>query len=354
MKADDVTLFQNQPIDQFAAEYRQRLQMKNSEPYNQAAQEQAMQDAAKPQSKEQEAPQDNTTNEDLAPQEQPQPTRKFADGSDVPMATDSKGRPTPDYASMTPEQSAEILTEDFGENAEKVVDGQIKKAENALKDAEKMKVDYTAEPNDIMEQETLKNQTIEAAKKQLDHAQNIKKAMTAKKVAETVGKTEQTEGAHEAGSVAAQKFVNAPRLVGNKRTRMLPDGETKIKGHYEIVPAESLTPSHDVNNDYKKSEGFPTDAEGRTVNDRDYEHDKAAQQNTDQIARKYNGMAIENVPVVSDEGIVYDGNGRTMAGQKAAKTARTANISTTFWRMPRTSALPESRLSRAESSILVW
>ncbi len=351
VKADDVTLFQNQPIDQFAAEYRQRLQMKNSEPYNQAAQEQAMLDAAKPQPKEQEAPQDNTTksedsttkegdltkddttltkvdttsgednttNENLAPQEQPQPSRKFADGSDVPMATDSKGRPTPDYEKMTPEQSAEILTEDFGENAEKVVDGQIKKAENALKDAEKMKVDYTAEPNDIMEQEALKNQTIEAAKKQLDHARNIKKAMTAKKVAETVGKTEQTEGAHEAGSVAAQKFVNAPRLVGNKRTRMLPDGETKIKGHYEIVPAESLTPSHDVNNGYKKSEGFPTDAEGRTVNDRDYEHDKAAQQNTDQIARKYNGMAIEQVPVVSDEGIVYDGNGRTMAGQKAAK-----------------------------------
>lgn len=344
VKADEVTLFQNQPLDQFAAEYRQRLQMKNSEPYNQAAQEQAMQDAAKPQPKEQEAPQDNTTkdgdltkddttltkvdttsgednttNENLAPQEQPQPSRKFADGSDVPMATDSKGRPTPDYASMTPEQSAEILTEDFGDNAEKVVDGQIKKAENALKDAEKMKVDYTAEPNDIMEQEALKTKTVEAAKQQLDHAQNIKKTMTAQKVAETVGKTEQTEGAHEAGSVAAQKFVNAPRLVGNKRTRMLPDGETKIKGHYEIVPAESLTPSHDVNNDYKKSEGFPTDAEGRTVNDRDYEHDKAAQQNTDQIARKYNGMAIEQVPVVSDEGIVYDGNGRTMAGQKAAK-----------------------------------
>ena len=333
VKADEVTFFQNQPLDQFAAEYRQRLQMKNSEPYNQAAQEQAMQDAAKPQPKEQEAPQDNTTNEEnntasgenntkteeFVPQEQPQPSRKFADGSDVPMATDSKGRPTPDYEKMTPEQSAEILTEDFGENAEKVVDGQIQKAEKALKDAEKMKVDYTAEPNDIMEQEALKSQTIEAAKKQLDHAQNIKKAMTAKKVAETVGNTEEVEGAHEAGSVAGQKFANAPRLVGNKRTRMLPDGETKIKGHYEIVPAESLTPSHDVNNGYKKSEGFPTDAEGRTVNDRDYEHDKAAQQNTDQIARKYNGMAIEQVPVVSDEGIVYDGNGRTMAGQKAAK-----------------------------------
>ena len=350
VKADEVTLLQNQPIDQFAAEYRQRLQMKNSEPYNQAAQEQAILDAAKAQ-QEEKSPQDsttksedsttkegdltkndttltkvdttsgedNTTNEKLAPQDQHHPIRKFADGTEVPMATDSKGRPTPDYASMTPEQSAEILIEDFGENAEKVVDGQIQKAEKALKDAEKMKVDYTAEPNDIMEQEALKNKTVEAAKKQLDHAQNIKKAITAKKVAETVGKTEQTEGAHEAGRVAAQKFVNAPRLVGNKRTRMLPDGETKIKGHYEIVPAESLTPSHDVNNYYKKSEGFPTDSEGRTVNDRDYEHDKEAQQNTDQIARKYNGMAIEQVPVVSDEGIVYDGNGRTMAGQKAAK-----------------------------------
>lgn len=342
VKSDEVKFVGTQSADDFANGYRQELQMKNSEPYNQAAQEQAMQDAAKPQPVEKSkddatkggdltkddttltkvdttSGKDNTTSEDFVPQEQPQSTRKFADGSDVPMTKDSKGRPTPDYEKMTPEQSAEILTEDFGENAEKVVDGQIQKAEKALKDAEKMKVDYTAEPNDIMEQEALKKKTVEAAKKQLEHAQNIKKTMTAKKVAETVGNTEQAEGAHEAGSVAAQKFENAPRLVGNKRTRMLADGETKIRGHYEIVPAESLTPSHDVNNGYKKSEGFPTDAEGRTVNDRDYEHDKAAQQNTDQIARKYNGMAIEQVPVVSDEGIVYDGNGRTMAGQKAAK-----------------------------------
>ncbi len=353
VKSDEVKFVGTQSADDFANGYRQELQMKNSEPYNQAAQEQAMQDAAKPQQEVQpkenkngeetkrntnagikepqqsakettgsdaEAAENNNTKTVQTQQvEQPLPTRKFADGTDVPMITDSKGRPTPDYEKMTPEQSAEILTEDFGENADKVVDGQIQKAEKALKDAEKMKVDYAAEPNDIMEQEALKKKTVEAAKKQLEHAQNIKKTMTAKKVAETVGNTEQTEGAHEAGSVAAQKFENAPRLVGNKRTRMLPDGETKIKGHYEIVPAESLTPSHDVNNGYKKSEGFPTDAEGRTVNDRDYEHDKAAQQNTDQIARKYNGMAIEQVPVVSDEGIVYDGNGRTMAGQKAAK-----------------------------------
>lgn len=243
----------------------------------------------------------------------------FEDGSPVPMVKDSKGRLTPDYGNMKPEQAAEILTKQFGESAEKVVGGQIKKAEKAVKDAEKMKVNYEGELNDILEQEELKRKTVSEAQKQLEHAQSIKKAMTVKKVAETVSKEEKpTEGANQAGSVASQKFQGAPRLVGNKRSRTLPNNE-KIKGHYEIVPAESLTPSHDATNGYKKSDGFPVDAEGRTTNDRDYENDKADQQSTDQIALKYNGQAIEQVPVVSDEGIVYDGNGRTMAGQKAAK-----------------------------------
>lgn len=351
VKADDVTLVQNQPIDQFAAEYRQRLQMKNSEPYNQAAQEQAMLDAAKPQ-QEQEAPQDNTTksedsttkegdltkvdttltkvdttsgednttNENLAPQEQPQPSRKFADGSDVPMATDSKGRPTPDYASMTPEQSAEILTEDFGENAEKVVDGQIQKAENALKDAEKMKVDYTAEPNDIMEQEALKTKTIEAAKKQLDHAQNIKKAMTAKKVSETVGKTEQTEGAHEAGMVSPkvkERFEASKKIKGRRGSITLADG-TKIRGTYYYGETSGLTTSHDPFNDFKQSEGFPVNEDGTSSNSRSY-RDKESRLFTQKIGNDFNGLALKNVPVVQD-GITLSGNG-TVMGKKLAEQA---------------------------------
>ncbi len=241
-------------------------------------------------------------------------TLTFSDGSPVPV--DANGEP--DFLKMTPEQGAEVYKMLFEEDAPMQIDSDIKTLEKDLEKVQNAKYEGAS----VMERAEARKKAKEAvavAEAQVEKAKAIKKAMTAKKVSETVGKTEQTEGAHEAGSVAAQKFVNAPRLVGNKRTRMLPDGETKIKGHYEIVPAESLTPSHDVNNDYKKSEGFPTDAEGRTVNDRDYEHDKAAQQNTDQIARKYNGMAIEQVPVVSDEGIVYDGNGRTMAGQKAAK-----------------------------------
>ena len=47
VKSDEVKLAGTQSADDFANGYRQKLQMKNSEPYNQAAQEQAMQDAAK-------------------------------------------------------------------------------------------------------------------------------------------------------------------------------------------------------------------------------------------------------------------------------------------------------------------
>lgn len=356
VKADEVTLLQNQPIDQFAAEYRQRLQMKNSEPYNQAAQEQAMLDAANPQ-QDQEAPQDNTTksedsttkegdltkdnttltkvdttsgednttNENLAPQEQPQHSRKFADGTEVPMTTDSKGRPTPDYSSMTPEQSAEILTEDFGDNSEKVVDGQIQKAEKALKDAEKMKVDYTAEPNDIMEQEALKKNTVEAAKKQLEHAQNIKKVMTAKKVAETVERPVEPERAadgvaQEAGVVSPkvkERFEASKKIKGRRGSITLADG-TKIRGTYYYGETSGLTTSHDPFNDFKQSEGFPVNEDGTSSNSRSY-RDKESRLFTQKIGNDFNGLALKNVPVVQ-EGITLSGNG-TVMGKKLAEQA---------------------------------
>lgn len=354
VKADEVTLFQNQPLDQFAAEYTQRLQMKNSEPYNQAAQEQAMLDAAKPQ---QEKPQDNTTksedsttkegdltkddttltkvdttsgednttNENLAPQDQPQQARKFADGTEVPMTTDSKGRPTPDYGKMTPEQSAEILTEDFGENAEKVVDGQIKKAENALKDAEKMKVDYTAEPNDIMEQEALKTKTVEAAKQQLEHAQNIKKTMTAQKVAETIDRPAEPERgvdgvAQEAGMVSSkvkERFEASKKIKGRRGSITLIDG-TKIRGTYYYGETSGLTTSHDPFNDFKQSEGFPVNEDGTSSNSRSY-RDKESRLFTQKIGNDFNGLALKNVPVVQD-GITLSGNG-TVMGKKLAEQA---------------------------------
>lgn len=243
-------------------------------------------------------------------------TLTLKDGSAVPV--DANGEP--DFMNMTPEQGAEVYKTLFPKTYEAEVDSAIKMLDKDLKKVQKATPKSKGVMARAKEQAGIEA-AINLAEEQLAKAQAIKKALTAEKVAETMAKPEgekPTEGANQAGSVAAEKFQNAPRLVGNKRTRTLSNNE-KVKGHYEIVPAESLTPSHDAMNGYKKTDGFPVDSEGRTINDRDYENDKSAQQNTDQIALKYNGQAIEQVPVVSDEGIVYDGNGRTMAGQKAAK-----------------------------------
>lgn len=261
----------------------------------------------------------------VPPQEQSIPTRKFADGSDVPMTKDSKGRPTPDYEKMTPEQSAEILTEDFGENADKVVDGQIQKAEKALKDAEKMKVDYTAEPNDIMEQEALKKKTVEAAKKQLEHAQNIKKTMTAKKVAETVERPVEPERdadgvAQEAGVVSPkvkERFEASKKIKGRRGSITLADG-TKIRGTYYYGETSGLTTSHDPFNDFKQSDGFPVNEDGTSSNSRSY-RDKESRLFTQKIGNNFNGLALKNVPVVQ-EGITLSGNG-TVMGKKLAEQA---------------------------------
>jgi predicted RNA methylase len=250
-------------------------------------------------------------------------TLTFADGSPVPMMKDTKGRETADYSQMTPEQGAEWMSSQFGENAEAAVDGQIKRAEKMLKEAEKIKVDYTGDLNDAKEAEAQKAKAVDAAKAELELYTNIKKVMTANKVKagmEKVGSAGEEGSVSEAGNLGAvrEKFESGKRIVGNKRTRTLADG-SKLRGHYEIVEADSLTPSHNANDGYKMSEGFPVNEEGRTINDRDYENDKQAQMVTDMIAMKYDGQAVDQVPVVTSDGIVVDGNGRTMAGQKAAK-----------------------------------
>lgn len=327
VKVEDTTLFQNTSAADLEAYRRQQLQSVNSVPYNQAAQEQASAEAAKPKPEkkavdeaqpngvhvEEAAMPSGSGNENQAATKGVA-TEKPAEQPTYP--TDENGEP--DFAKMTPEQGAQLYKESFNDPDAQVA-RDVKAAEKALKDAQKMQPSGKTF-NEKRQSQQVINETIKAAEEQLNTVREIQKALTAEKVAATMGNAEggTAEGANQAGSVAAEKFKNAPRMVGNKRTRTLPDG-TKIHGHYEIVPAESLTPSHDAENGYKKSEGFPVDENGRTVNDRDYEHDKAAQQSTDQMALKYNGQAIDAVPTVSDEGIVYDGNGRTMAGQKAAK-----------------------------------
>ena len=113
------------------------------------------------------------------------------------------------------------------------------------------------------------------------------------------------------------KYESTPSVTGNKKTVTLPNG-TKIKCHYKLVESDAPTASHDENT-YSPTKGFPTSKEGKTVNDRDYQNDKDAQESVRKIAAHFNSLALESPPIVTKDGIVISGNNRTMSSKLAAK-----------------------------------
>ena len=114
-----------------------------------------------------------------------------------------------------------------------------------------------------------------------------------------------------------EKWSNAEKIDGHSDEIVLPDG-TALKGHYVLHESGASSPSHNAET-WKMTEGFPMDVNDNSVNDRDYEHDKDAQAHTEEIARHYDQRALQSVPVVSQDGVVLSGNGRTMAGELAAR-----------------------------------
>lgn len=114
-----------------------------------------------------------------------------------------------------------------------------------------------------------------------------------------------------------ERFDNARKVFGATDEIITASG-VKVRGRYVLCESGVVTPSHDPLNGFRKSIGFPTDANGQTVNDRDYERDTDAQKITRQIADKYDNRALQS-PVVVSQGIVLSGNGRTMAGMLAAR-----------------------------------
>ena len=114
-----------------------------------------------------------------------------------------------------------------------------------------------------------------------------------------------------------EKWNNATKVDGHSDEIMLPDG-TPLKGHYVLHESGASSPSHNSET-WQKTDGFPMDSNDNSVNDRDYERDHDAQEHTQSIARQYDQRALQSVPVVSNDGVVLSGNGRTMAGQLAAR-----------------------------------
>ena len=119
------------------------------------------------------------------------------------------------------------------------------------------------------------------------------------------------------GAAVRERWLNAPKVEGNADELTLANGE-HVGGRYVLVESGAVSASHQAANGFARTEGFPMDENGGTVNDRDYERDGDAQRVTREIAQDYDARALQSPVVVSGDGVVLSGNGRTMAGELAA------------------------------------
>ncbi len=232
----------------------------------------------------------------------------------------------PDFVQIGVEQSLPLINE-LGEDADLFVENNLKQAQKAFDKAQKKKPTST-NYNEIKQQRATITSEQEATKQALDYWTSVQQARTAQalqalqeieRAEQEAVQTEQTgeQQPYTVGEPIVSRWNNAPKVDGRADTRTLPNGK-QIKGRYVLVEDGVATPSHNPMNMWETSQGFPLNEQGQNVNDRDYKSDTAAQIETEKIARNYGGQAVEQVPTVSQEGVVYDGNGRVMAGQIAA------------------------------------
>lgn len=130
---------------------------------------------------------------------------------------------------------------------------------------------------------------------------------------------EQAEvGTHAVNPKIKAKWNGAAKVEGNPNALTLADGST-IRGHYVLTEAGAASASHDINNAFEPTEGFPIDENGESVNDRDYKRDTDAQRIVRDIANNYDSRALQSPIIVSKDGVVLSGNNRTMSGDIAAQ-----------------------------------
>lgn len=107
------------------------------------------------------------------------------------------------------------------------------------------------------------------------------------------------------------------KIKGRTRQITIGDG-SKIKGTYYVVSANDIVASHNEET-FSSSENFPKNERGETINDRNYETDKNAQNEVVKIAQNFDGRAVQQTPVVTKDGVVVDGNNRTMSRKLAGR-----------------------------------
>lgn len=118
-------------------------------------------------------------------------------------------------------------------------------------------------------------------------------------------------------AIGSKSYKKTTYPEGRTIVKTVADG-TKIRGTYKIVSADDVIASHNEET-FAQSEGFPVNEAGNTINDRDYSRDTNAQTEVVRIAQSLDDRAVMQTPVVTKDGIVVDGNNRTMSRKLAAK-----------------------------------
>lgn len=150
------------------------------------------------------------------------------------------------------------------------------------------------------------------------HAEAVARLEEDKRIAAEKAAEQEAVGTHAVNPKIKAKWDGATKVEGNPNAITLADGST-IRGHYVLTEAGAATASHDVNNAYEPTEGFPVDENGESVNDRDYKRDKDAQRIVRDMADSYDSRALQTPVIVSKDGVVLSGNNRTMSGNIAAQ-----------------------------------
>lgn len=150
------------------------------------------------------------------------------------------------------------------------------------------------------------------------HAEAVARLEEDKRIAAEKAAEQEAVGTHAVNPKIKAKWDGSTKVEGNPNAVTLADGST-IRGHYVLTEAGAATASHDVNNAYEPTEGFPVDENGESVNDRDYKRDRDAQHIVRDMADSYDSRALQTPVIVSKDGVVLSGNNRTMSGEIAAK-----------------------------------
>jgi hypothetical protein len=133
-------------------------------------------------------------------------------------------------------------------------------------------------------------------------------------------------------------------------------GGKKLKGRYRLVSANDILASHNEET-FSKTNGFPVDENGNTINDRDYGKDKNAQYEVQKIAQNIDDRAINDTPVVTKDGIVVSGNNRTMSRKLSSKLGTDANYISSLKEMVNAGSLhgfTEQDVDSVENPMLVF